>query len=114
MSKAELYRSRLNRILAATNAAQNMGPPGFWIGDIAGERQFKDDLKAGRGSYRTAHQKAVAGIKALDDGDLEMAELYAWEAHHFYIAALECRPVRPSEQHRQTTPAKKRGRPRKK
>jgi hypothetical protein len=51
-------------------------------------------------------------LSALDAGDLEMADIYAWEASAMYIAALEAqvRRVRKSDRGALEKPAKRRGR----
>jgi hypothetical protein len=111
MDEAQIRR-RLDRIVERTTTAKDLRDPGWWVGNQQGERRAYDDLEAGRLSWRTAHKNAVDGIAALDNNDLEMAELYLWSATDLYVDALEAR-VRPSDMAVLAKSAGKRGRPKK-
>ncbi len=106
-------RRRLEAVVEKTMSAQELPPASYWVDDVAGERRVQDDMDAGRFNWRAAHRNALAGITALEKGDLETAELCAWAATGFYIAALEAR-VRPSDMDVLQKPARRRGAPRKK
>lgn len=86
---------------------------GWWVGDVAGERQVYDDMAAGRLQWLQANRFAHQGLEALENGDKEMASLCAWAATDCYVAALEIR-VRPSDMQVLSRAAARRGRPRKK
>jgi hypothetical protein len=109
--EAVMLRRRLTRIFQATAGAAN--PGGWWVGDVAGERQVKDNLAAGRLSWQAAHGFARNGIAALEAGNIDMARDYAWEATEHFISAVLTR-VRPSELAVLNKPAARRGRPVKK
>jgi len=102
-------RRRLEEIAAATVSAQNVKPAGWWIGDNAGERRVKDDMKAGRLAWNTAHRDAKSGLLALDANDLEMAEVYLWSATDFLLSALWSR-IEPADIEFLSNSAKPRGR----
>ncbi|RWO51022.1 hypothetical protein [Mesorhizobium sp.] len=86
---------------------------GWWVGDIAGQRQAYDDLAAGRLQWQQANRFAHQGLEALKNADRETASICAWAATDCYVAALEIR-VRPSDMRVLKKPAAKRGRPPKK
>ena len=104
---------RLIALLKKTKSAAGLPAGGFWVGDVAGERCVGDDMAAGRLNWRASHQCARSGMTALEDGNLELAQSYVWQATDLYIAALEAR-VRPSDMKVLDKPAERRGRPRKK
>ena len=95
MTAAQLQR-RLTVLLKKTANATGLRPPGWWVGNKAGERRARDDMEAGRLAWRAAHGQARSGLEALSAGDLETAQLRAWAATDLYIEALEKR-LRPSE-----------------
>lgn len=109
---AERLRERLEQLVAKTLDAESL-PAGYWgVGSSAVERQIQDDREAGRRSWRAAWQYAKSGLEAVDNDDLDMADLYAWLATDMYIAALEARlGHRPSDMAVLKRPAKLRGRP---
>jgi hypothetical protein len=107
-----VIRRRLSRIVEATKSAADSPPSaGWWVGDAAGERQAGDDLKAGRIRWHEARRCALAGLTALDGGDLEEADIYAWMATDHFIVAILTR-LRPSDLAVLGKPASRRGRPR--
>lgn len=111
--EAAMLRRRLTRLFQATAGAAKQGSGGWWIGDVAGERQVKDNLAAGRLSWRAAHRCAREGLTALEDGNLDVARSYAWDATDHFISAVLTR-VRPSDFEMLNKPAARRGRPAKK
>jgi hypothetical protein len=115
MNRDALQR-RLTRLLEATVSAKGFQHSSWWVGDKAGERRVFDDYAAGREHWRSAHNLAQQGLKALEKDDLEMAELCAWTATDLYVATLEIwvKRVRPPDRPKLTRSAEKRGRPRKK
>ena len=109
-NEPDLLRSRLEALLQKTHTAAQLPSGGFWVGDVAGERQVSDDIAAGRLNWRTAHRFAASGLQALDADNLELSQIYAWAATDLYVAALEAR-VRPSDLQVLGKAAKRRGRP---
>ena len=107
----DALRRRLTALAEKTKGTDGQPLGGFWVGDVAGERAALDDLVAGRLHWRTAHQHAVAGLQALEQGDLEMARVCATEGHDLFTEALEIR-VRPSDVKVLERTARRRGRPR--
>jgi hypothetical protein len=90
---SDWLRRRLERYRDTTAAASSYEPSGYWIGpngetDAPDVSRNRNDLRSGRLWWKTAHENAVAGIKALDQGNVEMATLYAWQASDLIIAAL--------------------------
>lgn len=110
MDKDSLRR-QLTAILEKTAYTRDFPGGGFWVGDIAAERQVLDDLRSGRLELRAARDHAEAGLSALDGGDLEMASVCLTSALWLYIDALEKR-VPPEGKRLLRKPAGKRGRPR--
>ncbi|SJM33008.1 hypothetical protein [Mesorhizobium delmotii] len=113
---ADPLHDRLSRLVTKTAGAEAIGPGGWWVGDVAGERQVLDDLAGGRLHWRQAHSAALSGLDALKSGDHDLADAWAWTATDLYVAALEAflHRVRPKEKPLLTRPAGRRGRPRKK
>jgi hypothetical protein len=113
----EWFRSRLETLLEKTESAAVLDTEmaGWWGRDAAAERQFKDDLVSGRVAWRVARKSAQRGLRALDDGDLEKADIYIWEATIHCFIALETRlSHRPADMAVLAKPAQRRGRPPKK
>jgi hypothetical protein len=106
---AEAMRRRLEKIAVATASAKSVDALGFWVGDQAGERRVLDDFHTGRRDWLGAYRSARAGIKALDAGDLEMAEIYVWQATDFFVGALWSR-MEPSDVKFLSQSAQRRGR----
>ena len=104
-------RINLETLRDRTQAGATVPNPAFWVGDTANERRVQDDLAAGRLSLRSAHQSAVTGLRALDDGDLEMALMCLCNGYNLLVGALAGR-IRPADRSLFLKPAKKRGRPR--
>lgn len=98
--------------IALLAASCPVGYPGGRAGNVADYRRAHDDIAAGRLHWRQAHDEAIDGLYALQNGDLEMARFCAWQATDFYIAALEGR-IRPQDLRELRQPAKPRGRKRK-
>lgn len=105
----EAFREGLTYILSRTASAAKLNTSAFWVGDKAGERQVLDDLEAGRTEWRTAYSHAESGLKALEEGDPGMAEVYLREAMWMYIHALEKR-VQPEDLAALGRPSRRRGR----
>jgi hypothetical protein len=103
-------RRRLQRLLRATEGAQNVGPAAWYDGDPAGKQKTVDNWKAGRLFWKSARNFAEIGLAALDKGDVETAVGAAWEATEHYLATLESR-LRPSDFEDLERRIKKRGRP---
>src|SRR4051812_26652997 len=106
----DYIRERLVTIKAATQGADAIEAPGYWVGDKAGERRVLDDLKSGRLAWRKAHHLAQLGLEALDRGDRELAELARRQAESLAAGAEEARPKKKNRA-ALTTSAKRRGRP---
>ena len=106
----ESLQDRLERLAAETAPGAALSPASFWKGDKAGERQVKDDWAAGRMALHYAHRHANSGLAALKAGDMDLADVYAWESAFLYIEALKSR-IRPDDVQYLSRPAKKRGRP---
>ena len=106
-------RRQLTAILAKTATASNLPSGGWWVGDVAAERQNLDDLRAGRTAWLAAHNSAERGLEALDSGAPEMAAMSLTNALWLYIDVLEKR-VRPSDMRMLGRPAGRRARPSKK
>jgi DNA-binding GntR family transcriptional regulator len=70
-------------------------------------------MAAGRLSWRAAHNNARRALEALESGDRDVAQAYAWEAIDHYVAAIEAR-VRSQDMKFLHRPSQRRGRPRKK
>ena len=104
-----ILRRRLDRVIVSTAGAEDLPGGGWWVGDVAGERQTRDDMAAGRLSWRNAHRCAREGLAALDEGNLEKARTYAWIAYDHFIAAIMTR-LRPSDWDVLHKPAARRGR----
>lgn len=111
--ETDALKRRLLRLQEATASAASADVGGWWVGDVAGERQVADNISAGRLSWRAAHRCAKAGLAALAEDNLEMAQTYAWEATDHFIAAVLSR-LRPSDLAVLEKPAARRGRPAKK
>ncbi|MDT7536179.1 hypothetical protein OVY48_22545 [Sphingobium sp. SA2] len=111
MDKDAMER-RLTAILKKTESGKNLPSPGWWVGDVAAERRTRDDMAAGRVSWREAYRNAKNGLEALGADNLALAELYTLSANDFYIMALESR-IRPSDWQYLTKSANARGRPKK-
>jgi hypothetical protein len=111
MTADRLHR-RLTRLADATASAAKLRPASWWVGDVAGQRRVLDDMAAGRLNWSSANKMARLGLKALAEGDLEMAEICAWSATDHYIAALEAR-IRPDDMNELGRINKRRGRPKK-
>lgn len=107
---ADAMRRRLENISRATASSTRLEPAGFWVGDKAGERRTWDDFGAGRLAWRGAHRATQAGLKALDDGDLEMAEICVWQATDLFVDALWSR-MEPADIEFLSNSAGRRGRP---
>jgi hypothetical protein len=109
---ADSLRTGLNWILRITESARTLpadGIVGYWDGDIAGERQVRDNWAAGRAHWHTAHANAKHGLEALERGDLEQANMWLQQAKTFCIEALLKR-VQPEDLAALARPSKKRGR----
>src|SRR3954468_20250855 len=104
-------RRRLHRILENTKTSRISSVGALRPGDAAGQRETYDNLHSGRLYWAGAKENAEDGIQALDEADMEKADLHLWVATDFYIAALEsC--IRPSDVAELGRKIKKRGRPR--
>jgi hypothetical protein len=112
MDKMALTR-RLETLLIKTDAVAPLIETGWWEGDAAGKRKVMDDLKAGRLFLKAANRCAEGGLRALAEGQLDLAETYAWEAYDQYIGALEAqvRRMKAGDGRSLHKPAKRRGRP---
>jgi hypothetical protein len=106
----DVLRRKLESIRDKTKSAQNIPPASWWVGDIAGARRVQDDFKSGQLFWRTAHEAAVSGLQAIDDGDTKKAEQWAWEAIAHYIRALEL-AIQSKDLADLGIPSGKRGRP---
>jgi hypothetical protein len=109
---SDMIRRRLEGMKAKTQSASNQPPAGWWGSNNSDERRVKDDWDAGRVHWREAYENACSGLRYLDEGAIEMAEICMFQAIDFYIVALEIR-VRPSDMDVLKKPAKMRGRPKK-
>ncbi len=109
MMNADSIRRRLEKIARATAPAQSVDATGFWVGDQAGERRALDDLRTGRRDWLGACRSSQQGLKALDEGELEMAEIYVWQATDFLLGALWSR-MEPSDIEFLSKSAQRRGR----
>lgn len=107
---AETMRRRLEKIARATVQAQSVDAVGFWVGDKAGERRAIDDLNAGRRAWLGAYRASQGGLQALAGGNLEMAELYVWQATDLFVDALWSR-MEPADIDFLSNSASRRGRP---
>ncbi|CDX29151.1 hypothetical protein MPLSOD_110129 [Mesorhizobium sp. SOD10] len=106
-------KGRLEILLRKTESAKDL-PAGYWGFGKAVERQISDDWSAGRIFWRAAWENARHGLDSIAVGDLDMADVYVWQATDAYIAALESRlQHRPSDVAVLTRPASRRGRPKK-
>lgn len=108
----DYLRVRLEIMRDKTASAAPLTGGGYWVGDTAGERRVLDDLQGGRLYWLQARRMALEGIEALDAGDREAAEVCAWAATDYYVAALEGL-VRPSDLAKLGRQSQRRGRPRK-
>ncbi|KJZ32743.1 hypothetical protein TW83_01660 [Paracoccus sp. S4493] len=106
---AKALRRRLEKIAHATASSQSVDATGFWVGDRAGERQATDDFSTGRRAWLGAYDAACAGLKALDGDDLDLAEIYVWQANDFLMDALWSR-IEPSDVEFLSSSAQRRGR----
>jgi len=102
--------SRLRRVVAETEGA-TIEPPVYWEGDTAGKRRVLDDLRSGRLAFRRARQDAIAGLNALDRGEVELARAFMREAEGHLISAQLNRPQKKRKA-ALTMSAKRRGRKR--
>lgn len=109
---ATVIRSRFDEIIAKTKGADRVAPAGWWGRAYADERRVIDDGRAGRHSWRGAHEHAKYGIAELEAGNLQAAEAFLWAATDLYIDALESR-IEPKDRDRLSKSAQRRGRPRK-
>jgi hypothetical protein len=105
-------RWQLTAIKDKTSSAETLKLGGWWVGDVAGERQVRDDLAAGRLEWRAAWNSARSGLKALDQGDLVKAGVWLANARSHYISVLEKR-VRSQDMEILSRPSKKRCRTKK-
>jgi len=105
-------RSQLTLILKKTADGGKLSGGGFWVGDTAGERRVLDDLQSGRLQLHHANSSASGGLRALEQGDVEIAEAFLTNAIWLYIEALE-KSVRPSDRLDLGKQTKRRGRHRK-
>jgi hypothetical protein len=112
MTDEASLRRQLTTIKNKTANSITMDPGGWWVGDVAGERRVLDDLGAGRLAWWQAHNSAESGLAALEQGDLELAEVCLTNALWLYIDVLEGR-VRPADMKILGKPSKRRGRPKK-
>ncbi len=106
---------RLRRLRDKTSTAAGL-PAEYWGDGNASERQIKDDHHAGRIAWRAAWMDAKRGLELLAEKDLEGAALFAWTATDFYVEALEAQlqvERRKPAGMSLSSPAKRRGRPRK-
>lgn len=111
MDAAQLKR-RLERIVAKTTGAERVEVAAWWGNGNADERRVMDDLRSGRLAWHKAHEDAKEGLKAVEVGDLETAELRLWAATDLYTEALESR-IEPGDTEFLSRSAGKRGRPKK-
>lgn len=109
MMDADEARRRLEKILRATQPAQKVDAPGFWVGDTAGERRTYDDCTGGRLAWRGAHNAAQHGLNALDSGYPDMAAIYVLQATDLLMDALWSR-IEPQDIDFLSNSAKVRGR----
>jgi hypothetical protein len=103
-------RSQLTTIKNKTASAEILKPGSWWVGDLAAQRQVRDNLAAGRLEFRGAWHSACYGLDALDEGDLDAAEIWLTNALWLYINVLEKR-VRPDDVAMLARSIQKRGRP---
>lgn len=114
MVDEEGLRRRLEKYRDATIAAEDYDSSGWWIGpngetDAADVNRNRQDEQSGRLWWKTAHNNAVSGLEALDQGNLDLATIYAWSASDFMIATLT-KLVRRDEWRRLEKSAVKAGR----
>ena len=82
-----LVRARLIEIARVFDDAPDV-MPGYFVGDVTQER-FNEACARGALSRSTAKRKALRGLKALDSGDTDLAELYLREAELYAATSLE-------------------------
>lgn len=81
-------RNRLEWIKNATAPSVGLAPTAYWEGDKAEERRVQDDMDSGRLSWSQAHDFALDGLRAIDAGNLEIAESLLWHATGYFIEAV--------------------------
>jgi hypothetical protein len=97
-TSVDMIRARLEAIIRKITRVGSGAKTGFWVGDVAAERQVADDLASGRVHWHEALLRANAGIASLDEGDADLALEYLLEAHSFAVDALGLRLSRVRDQ----------------